>query len=112
MNVEAERVVVERLLRGGMLVSTLLFLAGMLAAFTHGGITPRGVALVAIPSAVRSGDVGESVAATGVLVLAATPVARVLALAYLWGRERDLRFVAVSLVVTAVLAFAIFSGRG
>ncbi len=112
MNVGSERTIVERLLQGGMVLSTLLFLAGMLAAFSNGGITPRGVPLFTIPSAVRSGEVGEAVAAMGVLVLAATPVARVLALAYLWAREKDLRFMSVALVVAAILAFAILSGRG
>ncbi len=35
MNVASERRVVERLLQGGMALSTLLFLAGMLAAFSR-----------------------------------------------------------------------------
>lgn len=112
MNVASERVVVERLLQGGMALSTLLFLAGILAALSQGGITPRGLPLFAIVSAAREGEVGEAVAAVGVLVLAATPVVRVLALAYLWAREKDFRFMWISLAVAAVLAFSMLSGKG
>ena len=112
MNVEAERVVVQRLLRGGMALSTLLFLAGLLAASSQGGITPRGVRLLAISSTARSGDVGEAVAAVAVLVLAATPVARVLALVDRWARERDFRFMGISLVVAAILGCAILGVTG
>ncbi len=48
----------------------------------------------------------------GVLVLAATPVVRVLALAYLWAREKDFRFMSVALAVAAILAFSMLSGKG
>ncbi len=115
MSVASERVVVERLLQGGMVVSTLLFLGGMLAASSEGRITPRGLPLFAIAAAAHDGNaghVGEAVAAMGVLVLAATPVVRVLALAWLWARERDFRFMWISLAVAAVLAFSILSGKG
>jgi uncharacterized membrane protein len=112
MNIASERVVVERLLRAGMALSTLLFLAGILVAFSEGGMTPRGLPLFAIAAAAREGEVGEAVAAVGVLVLAATPVVRVLALACLWAREKDFRFMWISLVVAAVLAFSILSGKG
>jgi len=43
----------------------------------------------------------------GVVVLALTPVARVLVLIGLWVRERDWRFVAVAGVVLVVLGVAV-----
>ena len=50
--------------------------------------------------------------ALGVLVLAATPLFRVLALVVLWTRERDWRFVVVALLVVATLSMAIVVGHG
>ena len=108
----SERAVVQRLLQGGMVLSVLLLLAGMLAAFSHEQIVSRGLPLFGIVSAARAGEVGEAVAALGVLVLAATPVARVVALAGLWAREKDFRFMWISLAVAAILTFSILCATG
>jgi hypothetical protein len=112
VNVASERTVVERLLQGGMALSTLLFLAGLLVAFSREQIVSHGLPLFGIASAARDGDVGEAVAASTRTPRAATPVVRVLALAYLWARERDLRFLGVALAVAAILGFSILCGRG
>lgn len=55
---------------------------------------------------------GDRIMSIGILVLAATPAFRVIALVLLWTRERDWRFVATAVVVMLTLALAIALGGG
>jgi uncharacterized membrane protein len=106
-----ERASVQLLLRAGMGLSVLLFLVGLLLAFAHGGATPVGVPLFSLGALARHGEFAELIAALGVLVLASTPIVRVLLLAWLWAQEKDRRFMWIAITVAAILAFAVVSGR-
>jgi uncharacterized membrane protein len=46
----------------------------------------------------------------GLLLLIATPVARVIFSAYAFTRQRDMTYVVITLIVLAVLLFSLFSG--
>jgi len=61
---------------------------------------------------VRAGDLGSSTMAMGVLGLALTPILRVVALALIWLKERDWRFVAVAAFVLMMLGISILLGKG
>jgi len=105
-----ERQSVQRLLRGGVWTSGALMAAGFLLQLAQGSLSlgafaPRALFSSALP-------LGERLMGAGILVLAATPAARVVALLVLWANERDWRFVAVSLAVIATLAAAIALGGG
>ncbi len=55
---------------------------------------------------------GDKLMGWGILILAATPAFRVIALFILWMRERDWKFVIVAAVVMITLALSIILGRG
>lgn len=55
---------------------------------------------------------GDALMAWGILALAVTPAARVIALLVLWSVEHDRRFVLVALAVLVVLAVAALAGGG
>ena len=57
-------------------------------------------------------SLGDRLMALGILALALTPAFRVLALVYLWMKERDLKFAAVAAFVVIALSFAIALGGG
>lgn len=61
---------------------------------------------------VRTGEVGSSTMAIGVLGLALTPIVRVAALALIWAKQRDWRFVGVATFVLAMLGTSILLGKG
>jgi uncharacterized membrane protein len=61
---------------------------------------------------VHTGDVGSSTMAIGVLALALTPIVRVAAVALIWVKERDWRFVGVATFVLAMLGISILLGKG
>ena len=105
-----ERRSVQFLLRAGLALSGALMAAGFALQFAQGalrsqGFAPRDLLVASLP-------LGERLMGAGILVLAATPAVRVLALLLLWTRERDFRFVAVALAVIATLAAAIALGGG
>lgn len=104
-----ERRLVERLLQGGLAVALALLLAGLLLGLGQPGVPPTGLPLRDLP---RAGGLPAHLEGWGILVLGLTPVARVVLLAILWIRERDLRFAAAALVVLAVLAAALAAGMG
>jgi len=54
---------------------------------------------------------GGSIIALGLLVLVATPIARVIFAVIGFARERDWLYTVVSLIVLAVLAFSLLHGR-
>jgi uncharacterized membrane protein len=64
----------------------------------------------AVFSQLRSGS-GASIIALGLLVLIATPIARVVFAVIGFARERDTLYTVVSLVVLAILAFSLLHGR-
>ena len=64
----------------------------------------------AVFSQLRSGS-GASIIALGLLVLIATPIARVIFAVIGFAHERDMLYTVVSLVVFAILAFSLLHGR-
>jgi uncharacterized membrane protein len=94
-------------LRIGLGLSVILFASGLLVRLASG--------VDDAPSARAwhlDGDLGLMLSTLGVTVLALTPALRVLALVVLWWRERDWRFVAVSLAVVLTLATGVLVGKG
>lgn len=96
------------LLRGGLVVSVLLFVVGSIVGL---GGSPEAPA-VTFDTFAHARFSGSTIAGAGVLVLATTPLVRVLSLFVLWMKERDYRYAAVAAFVALVLLGAIFAGRG
>jgi uncharacterized membrane protein len=76
------------------------------AAASHAAIYSIG----AIFYHLRDGS-GASIIALGLLVLIATPIARVIFAIIGFARERDLLYTVISLVVLAILVFSLSHGR-
>lgn len=97
------------LLKLGLIGSAALLAVGLVMQLASGDTVARPMTLLPrAPGVERSW--GEAVMSLGVLVLAATPVARALALVGLWIKERDWRFVMVAGAVLFVLGVAIALG--
>jgi uncharacterized membrane protein len=116
--------VVERLvslvLRGGVLIAALVTaVGGAVYLSDHGARSVDYQTFVGEPASVRSlGAIihgtlslqGEAIMAFGLLLLIATPIARVALLAVTFLLERDRLYVAVSAFVLAVLLVSVISG--
>lgn len=118
------------LLRIGVISAAVLVLIGGIMALRHPGMPmpshktfhapgapmqagPEGAALHSISGIFQdlSSGSGSSIIALGLLVLIATPIARVIFAIVGFARERDWLYTAVSLIVLAILAFSIIHGR-
>lgn len=103
-----ERRIVPVILRGGLVLAAGLMAAGFVAALVGGTHQAP---------AIRVGDLFGNLSLSnrligfGVVVLAATPAARVLALLVLWAREGDRRFMVVAFVVVVVLTAGVVLGH-
>lgn len=106
-----------RLLKWGVILATTVMLIGAAVFLVHNGKnvtdykTFRSGAsplesVRGIVAAAREGD-GSGLILLAVLLIVATPVARVIFAAYAFARIRDWLYVAVSLTVLALLLFAI-----
>jgi uncharacterized membrane protein len=117
------------LLRIGVIcAAVLVFVGGVLmlrhpeahvpnyAVFHPPGVSPAGSASTAIHSItgvfyqLRSGS-GASIIALGLLVLIATPIARVIFAIIGFARERDMLYTVISLIVLAILTVSLMHGR-
>lgn len=101
--------IVEWLLRGGLIVAVILMGIGLGIEIASGTDQAPAVKLFEISAAQSTGN---RLMAIGLLVLAATPALRVLALVWMWARERDWRFVAVAGAVVVTLVVSVFVGHG
>jgi uncharacterized membrane protein len=109
------------LLRAGVLLAaSVVLLGGVLYLARHGGEKADRKAFHGEPAEFRnpSGIVknaldfrGRGVIQFGVLLLVATPVARVAFSVFGFLRERDFTYVALTLVVLAVLLFSLLFGE-
>jgi uncharacterized membrane protein len=117
------------LLRIGVVVAAVLVAIGGVMALSHlestvpnfrifhapGGATaaPANTALHSISAVFRHlGDgSGGSIIALGLLVLIATPIARVVFAMIGFARERDMLYTVVSFIVLAILVFSLVHGR-
>ena len=91
------------------MLSSLLFVTGIVLRMANGASDTPAVPLFDI---LRAPDPGLMVSALGVLLLAATPALRVVALIVIWAREHDWRFVLVAAVVGSTLTASVLLGRG
>ncbi len=104
---------VHLVLQAGVVLSGLLLAVG-LAVVLVGPDDVSGTLPASISAAARGalrGD-GLSLVAVGLLVLMATPVARVAILAMSWFQEGDRRYAAIALAVLAILAVSVALGVG
>jgi uncharacterized membrane protein len=91
---------VQGALRVGLALGGLLLAAGFLLALVRG----ERVTGAASPwHLLATGPLPDRLMSGGMLLLAATPVARVGVLVAVWVRERDHRFAALALLVLAIL---------
>ena len=116
-DVQVDRVI-GNLLRFGLLISAAFVAAGgVIFVFRHGGETaayrvfrgvPRDFREVAGILRQTAGFHGRGLIMTGLILLIATPVARVVFSVVAFLREGDRVFVAVTLTVLAILLFSVF----
>jgi uncharacterized membrane protein len=114
-------IIMGRILQAGVLLASLVVLVGgVLYARTHAGTSPDYHAFNGEPENLRQlTGVAHGVAAAdpasiilmGLLLLIATPVARVAFAVVAFAVERDKLYVAVSLAVLAVLLFGFIHSR-
>ena len=99
-----------RLLLVGLLLAVLLMVAGaVLAAAGANGPVARASSLADLPHALASLQPWGLIM-LGLLVLLATPVARVMALLLLFAWHQSWRFCGICVLVLVVLALSVFLG--
>ena len=112
--------VMGRLLQFGVLLAASVVMAGgIMYLYAHSGERANYGVFVARPVGLRhplgliqgivSGD-ASAIIQLGILLLVATPIARVVFAVIAFMRERDRLYIAVSLTVLAVLLFGMFRG--
>ena len=117
-DIEKMNAIIGNLLRTGVtLAAALVLIGGLIYLFRHGAERPGYAVFRGEPADLRTltgilHDVqslrGRGIIQLGLLVLIATPVARVAFLAYAFARQRDMLYTAVALIVLALLAFSLF----
>ena len=116
------QVIIGNLLRGGILLSTLIvILGGIVYLWRHGAQLPEYKTFHSQPQAFRTipgifrsvwEGKGRGIIQLGVLVLIATPVVRVAfsVLGYL--REKDYLYMVITLLVLGIILFSMMGGLG
>jgi uncharacterized membrane protein len=120
-NDERTEIVIGNLLRAGVTLAAALAIAGAIVYLArHGGERPDRSVFRGEPADLRSisgilRDAfalrGRGLIQLGLLVLIATPVARVAFSVYAFLRERDWLYVGVTLLVLAMLVYSLGVGR-
>lgn len=115
---------ISRLLRTGVAVSALLVVSGMILVFHHhpdyrsskdelraltSASTPYPHTIPDVLRSVRDGR-GQGIAMLGLLLLIATPVARVAVSIVLFAIERDWQYVIITMLVLALLVLSFVLG--
>ena len=113
--------IVANLLRAGViLAAAVVTLGGIIFLVRHGGSVPRYAAFSGEPVEMRTvsgivqgvlGFRGRNIIQLGLLILIATPVARVAFSVIAFALERDRLYVGITLVVLAVLLFSLAGGH-
>jgi uncharacterized membrane protein len=108
------------LLRGGvMLAACVVLLGAVIYLYRHGAETPpfrtfrsESPDLRSVSGIVRDALAGRGrgIIQLGLLILLATPVARVAFSAYAFAREGDWKYVAITLIVLGLLLYSLFAG--
>src|SRR5437868_385844 len=116
---QVEQVVGDMLRVGVLLAASVIFVGGILFLFRHGGEPAAPQALHDVPPDFRSPlailrsaltPSGRGIIQLGVLLLIATPVARVIFSVFAFLRQRDYTYVVVTLIVLVVLLYSFLSG--
>jgi len=100
---------VQWVLRLGLAISCVMLAIGVAIALATG---EHVAAPIRLHHLLSEGTVADRVIGFGLLLLAMTPVVRVLSLVVIYAIERDRKFSLVAIVVVVVLAAAILSGHG
>ena len=107
-------VAIAALLRGGVIASVAVIVTGMVITFAHNPATmhslrpvPRTIGDVA--RGVREGS-GQAVVMAGLLLLIATPVARVAFSVVVFAIEKDRLYVAITSAVLVLLLISFVTG--
>lgn len=113
-------VIIGNLLRAGVLIAAAVVLAGgAVYLIRHGSAVPHYAVFLGEPTDLRtlSGILadaislrGRGIIQLGLLILLATPVARVAFSVFAFAMERDVLYVIVTLMVLAVLIFGLSGG--
>ncbi len=114
--------IVGNLLRIGVMVAAVVVLLGAAIYLTRHGTASRDYRVFAgEPAELRGlggivratvGGSGRAIIQLGLLILIATPVARVVFSLAAFGLERDWMYVGVTMIVLAVLLFSLAGGIG
>ena len=100
-----------RVLQAGIAVSVALLAAGLLLGAARGeGLATRVVPFAGLPTALASLDPAAFLS-LGLIVLIATPFARVTGSIVAFARQHDRRYVVVTSVVLAVMLVSVLVGR-
>jgi uncharacterized membrane protein len=105
-----ERGIVSRALRVGVVVSAALMLAGVAMAGVKGRLRAHPVRISHLLTRLHGGH-PSAYMALGILLLLATPIARVLLLVAGFSYARDWRFAAIASTVAVLIGVAIVLGR-
>ncbi len=118
---ERMEMIMGNLLRTGVLIAALVvFAGGVLYLWRYGSAHPNYRIFRGEPSDLKGlhaiaefalGEHSRGLIQLGLLLLIATPVARVVFAVYGFLRERDRLYVGVSLLVLAVLLYSLFWGK-
>jgi uncharacterized membrane protein len=100
---------VGKLLRAGVTISFIVLLIGLLVAAVRGEPAGAPPSINELPSALYRIDAAV-VLGIGVIVLILTPVVRVVATIFIFGRERNRTFVAVAAIVLFNLTLGFLLG--
>ena len=101
--------IVKFVLRIGLSTSLVLLIVGLVIQLSGGHHQAIQVKMFDIFGA---HSIGEEIMGLGILVLTLTPACGVLSLVFSWIRERDTIFIAVGVIVVAVLTTAVVVGFG
>lgn len=104
----SDRKLVQLLLRSGLVISMLLMVAGLFVNVSTGHIESVPVGMFDLMN--ESMLLGDRLLGFGVLVLSLTPAMRVLTLTALWTREKDWKFVGISIIVIIALIISVSLG--
>ncbi|MDD4955101.1 MAG: DUF1634 domain-containing protein [Candidatus Omnitrophica bacterium] len=109
------------LLRAGVIIAaTLVILGGVIYMFKHGFTMPDYKNFYGEPQELRHPVKifkyafslhGRGMVQLGLLALIATPIARVVFSVFVFFRERDKLYLAITCIVLAVLCYSLFGGR-
>lgn len=114
-------IIIGTMLRAGVITSSAFVLgggvwylirhgSGMPAYATFHGVPPALRTFAGIVHGLAAGD-SRSWIQFGLLLLIATPVARVLFSIFAFADERDWAYVGITAIVAAILLFSLFGGR-